>query len=85
MWGFPGHSYLHNETHEMHSIQPSIMIQTLFLVQHYSIADSNAKYRQFFQMGCRILGFLLIKSQNFEKLYKIKLFDNLFLYAMLEY
>ena len=48
MWGFPRHSYLHNKTPEMHSIQPLMMGLALFLVQFYSDPASNANMRQIF-------------------------------------
>ena len=85
MWGFLRHSYLHNKTPEMHSIQPPMMLQTLFFVEPFPISDSNAKYRIFFQMGCRKLHFLLTKSQNFEKNYKIILLENSLSYNILQY
>ena len=48
MWGSPRHSYLPNEAPEMHSIQPSMLSLTPFLVQYYSASASNANRRQIF-------------------------------------
>ena len=69
----------------MHSRQPSMMVLSPFLMQFYSAPASNAKNSQIFQMGCRNSNFLFIKSQNFEKLYKIYFLKGIIVYIIPKY
>ena len=76
---------MQNKTPKLHSRQPSMMVLSPFLMQFYSAPASNAKNSQIFQMGCRKLNFLFIKSQNFEKLYKIYFLKGKIIYIIPKY